>query len=131
MTSKSRTKAHLLIYDGDCAFCELWVNRLREWLPFFPEAKASNDIEIDSLGLSTRDVQKYVWYVTPSHHYGGYLATSALLRAQPKFTLRLLGTLLTLWPISWLAAGVYGLIARFRHKLPGGSPACDPGAVPS
>ena len=126
MPRSSSIDRHVLIYDGDCAFCTLWVNRLREWLPRFPEAKTSQSIVIEDYALTPLDVEKFAWYITPTHHYGGALATSALLRAQPRFALRLLGWLLATPPISWLASGVYALIARYRHKLPGGTPACDP-----
>ncbi|MDP4634423.1 MAG: DUF393 domain-containing protein [Pontimonas sp.] len=126
MPRHSAIDSHVLIYDGDCAFCTLWVNRLRDWLPVFPDARTSQSITLDSFALTKDDVEKYAWYITPSHQYAGHLATSALLRAQPRFALRLLGRLLATWPISWIAAGVYAFIARFRHKLPGGTPACDP-----
>ena len=126
MPLNSTIDSHVLIYDGDCAFCTLWVNRLRDWLPSFPTAKTSQSIAIEDYALSTHDVENFAWYITQSHQYAGHLATSALLRAQPVFSLRLLGWLLATWPISWLAAGAYSLIARFRHKLPGGTPTCDP-----
>jgi hypothetical protein len=48
-----------------------------------------------------------------------------LLRARWPF--RPVGALILLPPISWLAAGVYRLIANNRYRLPGGTPAC---AVP-
>jgi len=130
MSRHSAIESHVLVYDGDCAFCTLWVNRLRQWLPAFPEAKTSQSVALDSYALTHDDVEKYAWYITPSHQYAGHLATSALLRAQPRFGLRLVGWLLATWPISWVAAGVYTFIAKFRHKLPGGTPACDP-ASPS
>ena len=126
MATNRAIKSHVLIYDGDCAFCTLWVNRLREWLPEFPLATPSQSISLDDYGLTPDDVEKFAWYITDSHHYAGHLATSALLRAQPLVGLRFLGWLLATWPVSWIAAGVYSLIARFRHKLPGGTPACDP-----
>ena len=122
-------ESHVLIYDGDCAFCTLWVNRLRSWLPAFPQALTSQSINRDDYGLSEDDVANYAWYMTPQHQYAGHLATSALLRAQPKLWLRILGALLAIPPISWLAAGVYHFIARYRHKLPGGTPACEPTSV--
>ena len=126
MPGTSAIDSHVLIYDGDCAFCTLWVNRLRDWLPLFPKAVTSQSIAIDSYALTTEDVEKYAWYITPSHQYAGHLAASALLRAQPRFGLRFLGSLLATWPISWIAAGVYAFVSRFRHTLPGGTPSCDP-----
>lgn len=131
MRHHSGVENHILIYDGDCAFCTLWVTRLRDWMPVFPHAQTSQSTAIDTYGLTPVDVEKYAWYITPTHQYAGHLATSALLRAQPRFGLRLLGWLLATWPVSWVAAGVYAFIARFRHKLPGGTPACDPASPTS
>ena len=126
MSASRALDRHLLIYDGDCAFCTLWVNRLRDWLPVFPTAVTSQSINRDEYGFSEDDLARFAWYVTPARHYGGHLATSALLRIQPKLWLRIIGALLATPPISWLAAGVYYLIARYRHKLPGGTAACEP-----
>jgi len=120
---------HVLIYDGDCAFCTLWVNRFRQWLPVFPTAQTSQSINPDVYGLSDDDVANYAWYITPTRQFAGHLATSALLRAQPRFGLRLLGWILATPPVSWVAALSYFFIARFRHRLPGGTPACDPNLV--
>jgi predicted DCC family thiol-disulfide oxidoreductase YuxK len=117
---------HVLIYDGDCAFCTLWVNRLRSWLPAFPEAKTSQSIALDEFGLSAEDVEKYAWYLTETHQYAGHLAASALLRAQPALGLRILGVALATPPLSWLAGLGYSGVARFRHRLPGGTATCDP-----
>jgi predicted DCC family thiol-disulfide oxidoreductase YuxK len=126
MSVSHSLEGHVLIYDGDCAFCTLWVNRLTGWLPVFPSTKTSQSISLDAYALSDTDVEKYAWYVTPTHHYAGHLAASALFRVQPTFGFRLLGRLLATPPMSWAAAGVYAFTARFRHKLPGGTPSCDP-----
>ena len=126
MAINAALQSHVLIYDGDCAFCTLWVNRLRSWLPSFPEAKTSQSVSLDDYALSADDVAKYAWYITGTHQYAGHLAASALLRAQPVLWLRLLGVLIALPPISWVAALVYGFVSRFRHALPGGTPTCDP-----
>ena len=70
-----------------------------------------------------------VWLVSTGkdgtvHQYGGYLAVSVLLRHQPTLGWRFLGVLLDTVPFSLLADLGYRLIARFRHLLPGGTPAC-------
>jgi predicted DCC family thiol-disulfide oxidoreductase YuxK len=126
MARNAALASHVLIYDGDCAFCTLWVNRLRSWLPAFPETKTSQSVSLDDYALSADDVAKYAWYVTRTHQYAGHLAASALLRAQPVLGLRLLGVLIATPPISWIAALVYSFVSRFRHTLPGGTPSCDP-----
>ena len=117
-------KGPLLVFDGDCGFCTTSVNRLRTLLPRFPEATPWQWIDLDAYGLSQEDVNDYAWVITPTHHYGGHSAFSALLRMQRSFVLRLAGHLLATPPFSWAAALGYRWIAANRHRLPGGTPAC-------
>ena len=114
----------LLVFDGDCAFCTTWTERLRGWLPVFPEAQPWQWLDLNALGLSRDDVTRYAWVLAGGRRYAGHLAFSALLRMQPRIPLRFAGWLLATPPISWAAAVGYSLIARFRHRLPGGTPAC-------
>jgi len=118
------SRGGLLVFDGDCAFCSTWVERLRETLPRYPETTPYQWADLDALGLSLEDVQHYAWYLTPTHQYAGHLAFSALLRSQPRLGLRFAGQLIATPPFSWAAALGYHLIARYRHLLPGGTPAC-------
>lgn len=126
--SSIRRKRHphpaLLVFDGDCAFCTTWVRRLARMLPSFPETTPYQWIDLDEHGLSLDDVTHYVWYLTERHQFAGHLALSALLRRQEDFGLRFLGHLLATPPFSWLGALGYAAVARFRHRLPGGTPAC-------
>jgi len=114
----------LLVFDGDCAFCSTWVERLRTALPRYPETIPYQWADLDALGLSHDDVTHYAWYLTPGHQYAGHLAFSALLRSQPSVGLRFAGHLIATPPFSWVAALGYRFIARYRHLLPGGTPAC-------
>jgi predicted DCC family thiol-disulfide oxidoreductase YuxK len=114
----------LLVFDGDCAFCSTWVERLREALPRYPETTPYQWADLDALGLTHDDVTHYAWYLTPTHQYAGHLAFSALLRSQPNIGLRFAGQLIATPPFSWAAALGYRFIARYRHLLPGGTPAC-------
>jgi predicted DCC family thiol-disulfide oxidoreductase YuxK len=114
----------LLVFDGDCAFCSTWVERLRDVLPRYPETTPYQWADLDELGLSLDDVQHFAWYLTPTHQYAGHLAFSALLRSQPRVELRFAGWLIATPPFSWAAALGYRFIARYRHLLPGGTPAC-------
>jgi len=121
----SPTRTALLVFDGDCAFCTTWVNRLREWLPVYPETVPWQWADLDELALSRDDVTRYAWLITDGHQYAGHLALSALLRAQPSWWLRLAGWLVATPPYSWVAALSYSTIAKNRHRLPGGTPACQ------
>ncbi len=114
----------LLVFDGDCAFCTTWVNRLEAALPVFPRATPWQWIELDQYALSRDDVDQYAWVIAPGHQYAGHLALSALLRMQPVAGLRFLGHLLATPPFSLAAALGYRFIAANRSRLPGGTPAC-------
>jgi predicted DCC family thiol-disulfide oxidoreductase YuxK len=112
------------VFDGDCAFCTTWVNRLRDWLPRPPEAVPWQWSDLDAMGLTRQDVADFAWYLTPRHSYAGALALAAILRAQPRTGLRFAGNLLATPPFSIVAALGYNVLARYRHMLPGGTPAC-------
>ena len=118
------SKAPLLVFDGDCAFCTTWVQRLEKLLPYFPESTPWQWLDIDELGLTRDDVTEYAWLVTSRRQFAGHLAFSALLRLQPTIGWRFLGQLIAPPPFSWVAAVGYRFIAANRHRLPGGTPAC-------
>ena len=112
------------MFDGECGFCTTWVNRLREWLPVFPDAVPWQWSDLESLGLTVDDVRDFAWYVTSRHSYAGAMCFAAILRAQPRIGLRFAGHLLATAPFSIVAALGYNFIAKHRHQLPGGTPAC-------
>jgi predicted DCC family thiol-disulfide oxidoreductase YuxK len=114
----------VLIFDGDCGFCTTWVNILRDRLPWFPEAVPWQWADLDALGLTRDDVRDFAWYVAPKRSYAGAMCFAAILRAQPRIELRFAGHLLATFPFSIAAALAYNVIARYRHVLPGGTPAC-------
>lgn len=114
----------LLVFDGDCAFCTTWVRRLERGLDVAPESQPWQWVDYEALGLSRRDVTHYVWLLADDRRYRGHAAVAALFRAQPSAGWRFLGHLLATPPFSWAAALGYSVIARFRHRLPGGTPAC-------
>lgn len=114
----------LLVFDGDCAFCTTWVRRLEKMLDRFPEAQPWQWLDLDQLALSTDDVTHYVWLLAGDRRFRGHAAFAALLQMQPQYGIRVIGRMLVTPPFSWAAALGYALIARFRHRLPGGTAAC-------
>jgi predicted DCC family thiol-disulfide oxidoreductase YuxK len=80
--------------------------------------------DLDALGLTRQDVTDFAWYLTKRHSYAGAMAFAELLRHQPRIGLRFAGTLLATPPFSLVAAVGYNVVARYRHVLPGGTPAC-------
>ncbi len=119
----------MLVFDGDCGFCTSAVNWLERSLPAMPRATPYQWAELDDLGLSVEEAAARVWLVATDaggglHQYGGHLAVSVLLRHQPRLSWRFLGILLDTPPFSLLASVGYAVVARYRHLLPGGTPAC-------
>lgn len=124
MVSESVARTPVLIFDGDCAFCTTAVRWLDRVLPAMPASSPYQRTDLAAYGLTTADGQSRVWLVAGGRRYGGAAAVAALLRRQPAPALRMLGWLGTVPPWSWAAELSYRLIARYRHRLPGGTPAC-------
>ncbi|MEO8907166.1 MAG: DCC1-like thiol-disulfide oxidoreductase family protein [Microbacteriaceae bacterium] len=115
----------VVVFDGDCGFCTTAIDWLRRVLPTFPPAIPYQWAPLDAYGLSKQDARERVWLVTTTRLYGGHRAVAALLCRQPVAALRTLGWLGTVAPWSWAAALGYALVARYRYRLPGGTPACQ------
>jgi predicted DCC family thiol-disulfide oxidoreductase YuxK len=118
------TQDIVLIFDGDCSFCSSCVDWLEANLASMPKAVPYQWADLEGYGLSLAEAESRVWLVTPGKQYGGAAAVAALLRSQPGAAFRFTGWLMQAPPISWLADGVYALVARLRHVLPGGTPTC-------
>jgi predicted DCC family thiol-disulfide oxidoreductase YuxK len=117
----------LLIFDGDCGFCTScadWVAaRWHGNARAVPWQFLGTD-ELAAHGLTRDDVRAAAWWIdvdgNPSR---GHLAIARSLAAGSGWTAAV-GRVLLVPPFRWLGAAAYPLIARMRHRLPGGTPAC-------
>jgi predicted DCC family thiol-disulfide oxidoreductase YuxK len=118
----------LLIFDGDCGFCSTsanWISRRwpREsdvsavpWQRLSPEAAAKTH-------LSQDDFKRAAWWIDGDRSDEGARAVArALIAAGGLWAIA--GWTLLVPPISWLARLGYRIVARYRYRLPGGTPAC-------
>ena len=128
----------VLIYDGDCAFCQRCLEWGQRHLPSFPQALSYASIQPADFGLELQDVQESIWLVAPEAsiqmrqqgraQWSGHLAAARILTQQPLklrfgFGWRMFGYLIIVGgPISALA---YRLVAKNRHRLPGATEACE------
>ncbi|MGW3008149.1 thiol-disulfide oxidoreductase DCC family protein [Streptomyces sp. NPDC001219] len=118
----------VLVYDGDCAFCTSSVRFAQRRLRPRCAATPWQFADLAELGVSRRRAEHEVLWVTPAGAvHGGAQAVAKLLLSAPRGW-PVVGALLTLPPVRWIAHGVYRLIARNRHRMPGGTAAC---ALPS
>ncbi|MEU3949400.1 DUF393 domain-containing protein [Streptomyces sp. NPDC029526] len=114
----------VLVYDGDCGFCTSSVTVLQRLL--HPDCTVTpwQFADLAALGTSRRRAESEVLWITPAGTvYGGAQAVARLLLRAGKGW-AVLGALLTLPPVSWVAHGVYRIVANNRTRLPGGTPAC-------
>ncbi len=114
----------LLVHDGDCAFC----TRTATWVARRAGRRATvapwAELDLAALGLTQDQVLTEVWWVDPDGRtVGGHRAVARALRAVggPWWVL---GTVLALPPLGPIARPAYALVARHRHRLPGGTDAC-------
>ncbi|MFI9272635.1 thiol-disulfide oxidoreductase DCC family protein [Kitasatospora sp. NPDC052896] len=119
----------VLVFDGDCAFCSScvrWAEKyLRQTLASGGwTAEPFQFADLAALGVSAERAEHEVLWVTPTGAvYGGADAVSRLLM-RTGGVFGWLGGLLALAPVRPLAAAGYRLVARNRHRLPGGTAAC-------
>jgi predicted DCC family thiol-disulfide oxidoreductase YuxK len=113
----------VLIYDGDCAFCNRSLQFGLRNLRWFPAYMPFQQLTDDAYGHHRSDFEASIWLIGESAEFAGHKAAAWILLQQRNIAHRTLGALIYLaGPLSALA---YRLIAANRHRLPGGTPACE------
>ena len=119
--------APMLIYDGDCSFCTSSANWVAARWRGRAKAIAWQTLaadELAALAFTPDDVRSAAWWIDDTGRRSrGHLAIAHALSAGTGWPAAV-GRVLLVPPFRWIAAGVYPLIARWRHRLPGGTPAC-------
>ena len=119
----------LLIYDGDCQFCQLSLEFGIKKLRYFPRYVAFQKINPGEFGLSEEQVRSQIWLISGSETkiklLGGHEAATEILRLQPQKIMKFLAFVLATWPFRVFAKHTYRWVAKNRHRLPGGSRTCE------
>lgn len=122
------TIERVLIYDGDCHFCQLSLDFGIRHLAIFPKYVAFQKVNPSNFLLSESDVRSQIWLVPENSNdfkpLGGHLAAAEILIMQKNVLLKLAGWLMKTPPTSYLAKVGYRWIAKNRHRLPGGTKQC-------
>lgn len=117
----------MLVFDGECGFCTWtagWVARHVSRPTAILAWQDLGDAGLRSLGLTADDARAAAWWVErDGGRSRGHRAIGMALRAVGG-PARVAGTLALVPPSSWLAAGIYRLVVRYRHRLPGSTAAC-------
>lgn len=117
----------VLVFDGDCAFCtsaaRVLSGRLRRSPGDFA-VEPWQHLDLAALGLTEAQcVEAVRWVAVDGRSDAGEAAVArALLASRP--VVRPLGAVLLLPGVRRVAGAAYRWVARNRHRLPGGTPAC-------
>jgi predicted DCC family thiol-disulfide oxidoreductase YuxK len=117
----------VFLYDGDCAFCTSCARFIERHIPTTAEVTPWQFADLGALGVPQADAEGSVQWIDPrpggAVQAAGPAAIARLLVDAGSYW-RVLGRLLDLRPILWIADPAYRLVARNRHRLPGGTAAC-------
>jgi len=114
----------LVIYDGDCAFCSTAARfaqrKVAPTLSYSPYQRT----DLTKYGISTVEAQSSLKFVkTNGEVVSAQKAVSQIMKCGNSFW-KAFGVITELPGINLLAALGYKLTAKYRHKLPGGTPTC-------
>ncbi len=116
----------LLVFDGDCGFCTTWADRGERWLRL-DHVEPWQHLDLEALGLTREQCERAVQWVDGAGiaHEAQWAIIAALRhRGGPWGAF---GRVLAVPGISHAAGWAYHLVARYRDKLPGSTPACQIG----
>jgi predicted DCC family thiol-disulfide oxidoreductase YuxK len=119
----------LLIYDGDCGFCR----RCLDWgrrLGVEADAVAWQELDLAAHGLTERDAVEAAWFLAGRRRWRGHEAVARALRTSRHAAVRAAGVAVGSRLARPVAGPVYAWVARHRHRLPGGTPVCQPTDAP-
>lgn len=113
----------ILVFDGDCGFCTTSA-RFGQRLFRLEHVEPWQFLELDELGLTEQACAAALqWVAVDGSIRSGERAVIAAMRHVGGFW-RLVGRALALPGFVQVAGVAYRLTARYRHRLPGGTPAC-------
>jgi len=106
----------LLITDGECGFCQRTAGKLQKLVSSGWTNVPSNELK-ETYGLTPAQLMHSVWLIefvgTQTIKYSGAKAVGKVLRMHKGFW-SLIGWLTFIPPMSWVAAGLYRLVANNR-----------------
>ena len=113
----------LLVFDGDCGFCTTWARRWQRWW-HLENVEPYQFLDLEPLGLTAEACSEAVqWVDGDGTAHAAEHAVVAALRFRGG-AWGVLGRFVALPGIIHLTGVVYRLVARYRYRLPGGTPAC-------
>lgn len=114
----------VLVFDGDCGFCTMSAQWVQRHIHSPAHVVAYQHADLAALGLTPQACAAALQYVAADGRvHSGAGAVSQLLSDAGGVWLPF-GATLRLPGIRGISQIVYRLVARNRHRLPGGTAAC-------
>ena len=113
-----------LVFDGDCGFCTSVATHFEKRSRVPVTIAAWQLTDLSALGLTAEQAGTQVYLVTDHGLFAGAECFAEFMRLQGDPLHRLIAWGMRLPLMRSLAAWGYRLVARNRHRLPGGTPAC-------
>lgn len=124
MPKPTEAGTRLLIFDGDCGFCTTTANWIVERSSVAVAAKPYQWTNLEPLGLTLDEAEAKVQLVWDDVIYSGHKCFGKLLMIQRNPLIRLVGRVVNSKALDGISARAYDWVAKNRHRLPGGTPAC-------
>lgn len=121
----TKSETAVLIFDGDCGFCTTTANYIKANSSVEIDVQPWQWLELADYGLTKEQASAKVQMVVNGKNFAGHKAFAKMLRIQKQWWFKVLGALIVIPPFSWGARVAYYFVAKYRHKLPGGTPACE------
>lgn len=123
-TAATRSSAlGLLIFDGDCGFCTTAARKFADFAGESAEVAPWQSLRLGDYGLTEDECSSAAYWVQDGQSYRGTEAFAQALQVC-NLPLRIVGKIMSVPPVSWLARAVYPIVAKYRYKLPGATDAC-------
>ena len=114
----------VLIFDGDCGFCTTTANYIVKKSKVAIKATPWQYQDFAGLPITKEQCADQVYLLVDGKAYGGHEGFAMTFRVQPNPVVRFIGMVAMSPALRWFAKPTYRLVAKYRHKLPGGTPAC-------
>lgn len=113
-----------MLNDADCGFC-MRTARLVPRLGVDVDSSTVQAADLEALGVDPVRAVVEMPYVHPDGRVDyGHRAFASILRTGPR-PWRLVGRVIESRPVDPIAKRTYGWVAANRHRLPGGTAACQ------
>lgn len=114
----------IFIFDGDCSFCSSSARLLDRLTRQNLNIQPYQFLDLEALSIRLEDAQSAVQFLHKGERYSGARAIGeALVVAKTAWSVA--GWLIKAPVVLSFAELVYLLVAKNRHRLPGGTPACE------